>query len=583
MRKRSLRFQMVIALLMMIVIMAAFAQKLYAYYSEQYSSRLLKTNADIAAQLKDNLSAQYVTFSNAIDSFAINATVERFLSTESNYEKVTLMPLYENLQQSYKQMNGGINSIVLKKKDGSIFSDPSGNAALNIADTAPAFSRLENESGLTLIVSRNKAYIAMKRDVYRSGHILNQVGSCMFVIYAEAFLGNLSATNVESRKIYVFDAESRLIASNCGMAPGTEAPERFQVYLHSEQGQSFQFQDQDYIAYSQRDASTQWTILCLTPTSVLFSSLNGIKHTTTFLMLSMLVLVSVVYLTQTVAISRSFRKFIKHIHLISRGETVPPLKLHFSAEFRQLADAFNTMMEQLDALNQSNLEYHEKMLLKDIENKQSQLLALQSQINPHFLYNTLECINSAGAVCGSREVEEMSTALAYIFRYAIKGDRIVTLADEIETLRYYLNIQQLRFPNMFTVSYDIAPDIFSRRMLKFLLQPLVENSISHGFKEHQRQNSIRISAWEAEKKLILEIADNGRGMPASDLEALRNTLNQPAKDTSSIGLMNIQRRIRLYYGENYGMSIDGAEGMGLTITVTLPLLHDGQAEEEPDV
>ena len=274
---------------------------------------------------------------------------------------------------------------------------------------------------------------------------------------------------------------------------------------------------------------------------------------------------------------------IAHINDIANGKQVQPLKLQYTAEFQQVAQAFNHMMRRLEELNRHNMEYHEKLLLQSIENKQSQLLALQSQINPHFLYNTLECINSAGAICGSREVEEMSTALAYIFRYACKGENIVCIQDEVETLKYYLSIQQIRFPGRFCVRYDIPEGLMKKRVLKFLLQPIVENSILHGFRECSPPCVIDVRVAQMEDRLSVVIEDNGTGIAPAALQTLRTSLSSPEWSKESIGLINIQRRIRLYYGETYGLRLESEYGKGTRITALLPAVDTDREGEESNV
>ncbi|MBP3644852.1 MAG: sensor histidine kinase [Clostridia bacterium] len=574
---------MVMVLLMMILIMGIFGWIMYAYFESMYSSKLLKINSDVTYQLADGITTQIDSIRDAQESFSVNTTVNRFLSTDSEYEKLTLIPLYESLQQAYKKMRPGLHSIVLKKKDGSIFSDPSGISEINISNTAPAFAKLESGAQSVLIVNGSKAFIAMKQDVYQSGGIRKKVGSCMFVILADSLMSGLKAQDAASRELFVIDSDLRVIAHNGDADVGAELPEAYASYLNGYDGTTQQLTGSAHIVVLESIPALGWTVMCLTPKSTVFSELSVIKYTSYLLLISMLLVVSIVYLMQELSISRAFKRFIAHINAIAGGQQVQPLKLRDSAEFHQMAEAFNRMMRKLEALNAHNLEYHEKILLQDIENKQSQLLALQSQINPHFLYNTLECINSAGAVCGSREVEEMSTALAFIFRYAIKGENIVRLQDELDTLQYYLNIQQIRFPDRFSVCYDIPEGLRERRMLKFLLQPIVENSIQHGFQECTPPCVIRIRVSETDGKLRVVIADNGTGILPETLQALQERLENHELSTDSIGLMNIQRRIRLYYGEAFGLHVESEYGKGTTITALLPAADSPAHEEQQNV
>lgn len=571
-RKRSLRFQMAIVLLMMIVIITIFGRVQYAYFEKQYAAKLLEINEDVTTQLANAIATQYHSLLAAQASFSVNATVNRFLSTDSEYEKLTLIPMYESLRQDYKKMNPCLLNIVLQKKDGTVFSDPTGNNAVNITHIISAFTQVEKGTSTALMISECKAYIAISQAVYQLGEIRKQVGNCMFVIAADELMGQLSQRDSDIRELFVVDQEQLVIAHNDSTGLGEALPTRYTRYM--ETGRNSSQQDGEYIIVSRHIPDTGWTILCTTPKDAVFSELNSIKYMSYLLLALMLLMISVVYLFQEQLLSRAFRRFITHINAIADGSHVQPLNLQYSVEFHQLAEAFNRMMRKLEDLNANNLAYHEKILMQNIENKQSQLLALQSQINPHFLYNTLECINSAGAVCGSREVEEMSTALAFIFRYAIKGENIVTLQAELDMLQYYLSIQQIRFPNVFTIHYEIPQTLKSKRLLKFMLQPMVENSILHGFRECTPPCVIRIAAKEEEGKLVLVIADNGTGIELEKLAALQERLDNPEQATDSIGLMNIQRRLRLYYGEAFGLVVQSIFGKGTVITAMLPLDND---------
>ena len=579
MNKKSLRFQMVVVLIMLILIMLIFGHVMYAYFERQYSAKLLQINSDVAYHLADSIATQHTALRDALESFSVNTTVTRFLSTDSEYEKLTLMPLYESLQLAYKKMHFGLYSIVLKKKDGSIFSDPSGISEINISNTTPAFEQLESGDKTVLIINGSKAYIAIKEDVYQSGGIRTKVGSCMFVLAADSLMGNLKSQDSTSREVFVINYNQCVIAGNSDVAPGSDLPTSYSAYLVPGTENRQQIQDKEYIAVSQAIPDVEWTVLCITPKTMVFSELSIIQYTFYVLVGLMTVLVSLVYLAQELSISRAFRRLIAHINAIADGNQVQPVKLHDSMEFHQVSQAFNHMMQKLEELNRHNLESHEKILLLNIENKQSQLMALQSQINPHFLYNTLECINSAGAVCGSREVEEMSTALASIFRYACKGESIVTLQDELQTLHHYLNIQQIRFPNRFCIQYNIPEKLKTRRMLKFLLQPLVENSILHGFRECPPPWVIQVEAFEISNKLVVTVSDNGRGIKQDELQILNDRLASSDASGSSIGLMNIQRRIRLYYGEAFGLKIQSTVNQGTKIIAVLPAIENTQRGE----
>ena len=313
---------MVMVLLMMILIMGIFGWIMYAYFEGMYSSKLLKINSDVTYQLADSITTQIDSIREAQESFSVNTTVNRFLSTDSEYEKLTLMPLYESLQQAYKKMRPGLHSIVLKKKDGSIFSDPSGISEINISNTAPAFAKLETGAQSVLIVNGSKAFIAMKQDVYQSGGIRKKVGSCMFVILADSLMSGLKAQDAASRELFVINGEGRVVAHNGDADVGAELPQPYAAYLEGYDGTQQQLTDSSNIVVLESVPSLGWTVMCLTPKSTVLGELSVIKYTSYLLLVCMLLVVSIVYLMQELSISRAFRRFIAHINAIAGGQQV---------------------------------------------------------------------------------------------------------------------------------------------------------------------------------------------------------------------------------------------------------------------
>ena len=572
-KPHSLKAQMAAYLVLIILIIALFGQVLSRYFEIQYSQKLLRVNADAVTRAAENIRIQYMTLSDALESFATNKTVIQFLSSTNAYERLTLLPTYENLLISYKKMNSGLRAIVLKRINGEIFSDASA-PRLNIASTAPLFNLSDSGASVQLMPVAEQSFVAMIRNAYQPGSKGVSTGKCMFIVDAETLTDNIHLASGTGQQFFVLDQNKRVITANHAYLPGDGRPLAYQAYL-TDTDATKEMQDEAFIAVSKTVPEAGLIVLCLTSRSVIFSELSGIRKTTILLLMLMLLLVALVFIMQSFRLSSSFRRVLKHMSSIAQGNAASPLVMNDSTEFQRLAEGFNEMLMQLNTLYENNLTYHNKLLQQELENKQSQLLALQSQINPHFLYNTLECINSAGAVCGSREVEKMSTALAYIFRYAIKGENVVRIQDELETLRYYLDIQKIRFPGRFDISYDIPDDIKAMRVLKFILQPIVENAISHGFKDTPSPCRICIQAQRESDRLVLTITDNGTGMTKQTLAELQARLDAPEADTASIGLPNIQRRIRLYYGDAFGIILESTLGKGTRVTLNLPILEAG--------
>ncbi len=257
---------------------------------------------------------------------------------------------------------------------------------------------------------------------------------------------------------------------------------------------------------------------------------------------------------------------------ISEGEA--DLEKHLDIpsedEVGELARYFNTFMQKLR--NLSEVEHREV----ELQLRDAQMSALQAQINPHFLYNTLETIRFMIAMQDSRS-QVMLKYLADLLRISIgKGERYVRLREELEHINLYIAIQEIRYPDRFVVRYDLSDALLELYTPKFLLQPVVENAIHHGFESVERGGLIEISGRIESRKLILEVADNGCGMGRAQLERLRSQL-QGKSEAGSVGLPNVCARIRLHFGEEFGLFVDSRAWKGTSVTFHLPVLSSEPA------
>ena len=252
---------------------------------------------------------------------------------------------------------------------------------------------------------------------------------------------------------------------------------------------------------------------------------------------------------------------------------------------------YNEYAQLLETLNDSiKKNYRNRLISLD-----SQMKALEARINSHFLFNTLESINSMAELADNEDIATMSLALGDMFRYSIKTkSELVTLADELKHVDDYISIQTLRFGGRFRLVKDIPQELMTRSVLKLILQPLVENALYHGLNYCATGDTITISARQETSLLYISVTDNGTGMKPEVLRSIRDLLEEETAFTElghrqgqSIGLKNIHTRIRLYYGEKYGLTVASCENAGTTITLTIPVLagqifHDGPVENDKE-
>lgn len=238
----------------------------------------------------------------------------------------------------------------------------------------------------------------------------------------------------------------------------------------------------------------------------------------------------------------------------------------------------------------------DKNQILSLSKKQAEYLALQNQINPHFLYNTLEGIRSEAIIAGMDSVAEMTEALATFFRYTIsRVDHLVTLEDELANIENYYVIQQYRFGERLSLSIEYEEDAemeaLSCRIPKLTLQPIVENSIYHGLEEKIGKGSLKIRVTRMKERLLITISDDGVGMEKEQVEELNRRMSRaPMEDVQvkhekkgGIAVVNVNNRIKLLFGEEYGLYFYSTKGIGTDVEITLPVLLEDTAEHYPTV
>lgn len=246
-------------------------------------------------------------------------------------------------------------------------------------------------------------------------------------------------------------------------------------------------------------------------------------------------------------------------------------------EIAVLDQQFSHMLVKLDQLIKTNY-------IQQLENKETQLRNLQLQINPHFLYNTLETISSIAAVKQAFVVCDMCQKLGEIFRYSLGKNHgeFVTLEQELVHTQNYIFIQKIRYGSRFEVFYNVEVDVSRFRILRFILQPIVENAILHGLGELTGTGTLEISVYEQDEKLLIKIADDGVGMDEEKVAELNEYINEKKilKDSKkSIGIRNVNQRIKLSCGEEYGVKITSHPYQGSCFSLWLPIIKGGKQDE----
>ena len=297
-------------------------------------------------------------------------------------------------------------------------------------------------------------------------------------------------------------------------------------------------------------------------------SLNMLK-TRLFIVFVILLIIFIVILINSYIsfrVTNPIRELEKSVKELEEGNLDADIYMGGSYEVQHLGKSVQDMKFRIKGLMQDIVSEHE-------EKRKSEFDSLQAQINPHFLYNTLDIIVWQIENEKQSEAVHTVTALARFFRLSLgKGKNIVTVRDEIDHVKNYLMIQHMRFKNKFDYEFDIAEDVLELPSLKLMLQPLVENAIYHGMEFMDGDGMIMVKAWRKEDELYLSVADNGLGMTEDKVEMILTGKSSSGNGRGSgIGVKNVNERIKLYFGEAYGLSIDSEPDEGTKVTIHLPV------------
>lgn len=305
---------------------------------------------------------------------------------------------------------------------------------------------------------------------------------------------------------------------------------------------------------------TGWLSVVMTPESALVGRLVNTAQISTIALSALLGLIAVVFAYFIIGrITGPIRKLLVAMKSVGEGDFGTRVEVETKDEFGFLLLRFNRMNDRIQMLIQENYEIQ-------LKEKQAEIQALNMQMNPHFLYNTLNIMNWMAIETGQRELSKMLVGLSNMLHYTSRKDwKAVHLSEEIEWMNHYFYIMSTRFENKFSVEYRIDPVLYETKVPRLLFQSFVENAILHGFDQLETGGFITVSGRREEGYRIFEVADNGRGMSEDTIQQILH------KKSTSVGITNTIERIQMAYGEEYGVEILSLPGEGTTVIIRLPL------------
>lgn len=308
---------------------------------------------------------------------------------------------------------------------------------------------------------------------------------------------------------------------------------------------------------------TGWKLVGVLPDATFTDGIIDIRYFIAMLMLLMAMMLVIINRVVSVRISRPILKLNDSVREYEAGKK-PEIYSGGSTEIRYLGHSIQNSYEKIDALMK-------EIVLQQTERRKSELAALQSQINPHFLYNTLESITWMIEGERNEEASFMITQLAKFFRISLsKGKTIISIKDELQHAQSYMNIQKIRYKNTFSVAFKVEEELYSYCTVKLILQPLLENAIAYGVGAMDDSGEITVAGRKEGGDIVLEVRDNGIGMSEEEVAVVLTDAKKISKHGSGVGLVNVNNRLQILFGKEYGLKVVSEPDEGTTVSIRIP-------------
>ncbi|WP_090986502.1 sensor histidine kinase [Paenibacillus sp. CF384] len=588
--RMRIKTQLQLAVALIVIIMLMIIYSLYTQTSQIVIKNNNQYTEDTIRKFKLNLSQKTDEISQIILSLGFDPFVQKFMTQNDPSLLYEMSNELDRKIISLKAGRKGFQDIVLIGTSGMRYSL---NGSIDFVQRSDA----EIESSKTVYVSGLEPYdysstsknsMLFAQNIYSSdlgnGTDGNRIGYIAVIIDVEAMFFDDDRSKAEPGVGFY------LIDHFGSVYPETNSPDitRTISTLSSQHNSEQKLTDSiggvKGAIQIQRLDQINASVLSFVPQEALLAELDSVRNRSILIVILSILFMAVPFAVITNNIVQPIQRLVRFINGIKFG-SIKDLKstihLEGNVEMSVVAENLNGMLSEIDNLTHRLVETNTHLLEAEIEKEKAATAYLRSQINPHFLYNTLESIKGVALEAEAPQIVEMTKALGKLFHYSIKGSGYVTLDQELNAVKSYIYLQLIRFEDRFDVTYQFTDEALQVSVLKMILQPLVENAVFHGLEPKTSKGNLTITGEvENGRTLVLRISDDGMGVDEETLRRIQSKLlektsslsrdGQDSSDSDSIGLLNVNNRLRLAYGFQYGLTFESEAGHGTCITLTMP-------------
>ncbi|WP_239696857.1 sensor histidine kinase [Paenibacillus oryzisoli] len=568
----------------------------YSYYSfsnltqnraANYGSKIIEqTSQKINSVLNDIK----VSTNIAVD----NKKVQEFTIVDDDYKRSFDIGTYViELMEYMRSFNSYVNGIVINDNYGRRVHS-NGNNDIFYSNQYEAFIRTYKynldavkKGQFTSLLKDEKTgseyffYIAPIIEAIGGVQFSEKTGYCSIMVNTEKLKELVENTELTPNStLYILNSQNEVIVSNNANFRGILYEDILPVdRSRLTNGVKTTINNEEVIVQEKDlEQADGWRIVSIIPVQELTTDMHAIKNISIIAGIGIIVSMLILGYFFLNNLTRPVMGLIADMKKIGKRDVGFRVKVRSTNEVGVLAYDINSMIDKMEEMTSNIFHTQARLYESELSKKQAEFSALQSQINPHFLYNTLNCISSIGLEYGSKEIALITSSMSKIFRYSIKKDELVMISEEIQCIQAYLKIISIRYENKFDMEIDVDDKIMGMKTPKMILQPIVENSVYHGLESMDAGGKLRVSGHVDENgDVCFHIWDSGKGIGKDELDKMKAKLNMAFPERvensfvgNSIGISNINNRIQLLFGEGYGVGIESEIGYGTTVIVKIP-------------
>jgi len=493
--------------------------------------------------------------------------------------------LYDNLRKSMNSVlltNHNIKSVIIDLKNTELsFSDM--NLVLDDIKGIEVESYKTYFSGLLpYTYTSDLKTLNYFAAVYRVNNIRNLTskeysGNIIFILSKSRFDDISSQYGITKHsKLYIINNHNEVIGRMNGTIDDATEKMILEQVPVPETTSLLNINNEMHIYHTRNVSDTGWRIVSLTPYNEYFEELHNITLITFIIFFAVIVTMLGFSILITSNINSPIQNMLRTMKSIKSGNLKTRSNIKLNNELGILSDHFNEMMDEINTLTHKIFNNQQTLYELELANKDARFSALQSQINPHFLYNALACIQGIALHYDIGEIAKVTQALASIFRYSIKENNYVTISAEVENIKNYVMIYQIKSADTINLNIDIDPEVYRLLVPKLLFQPVAENAIIHGLTKKIGGGTLTIRGFKLNNNIHFEFTDDGMGMHKEQLDELNRAIedtimpSEMKNDNRSIGIINIKQRLKLRYSNSYSFNVESGPQEGTKVTIEIP-------------